>query len=116
MTYQDVEYKLAQYAQWCGNPLRALDYPGRAIYARAIPDAIDPDALPAMTDAEARVVGDALLALKRFNDKAHIAIVARFLGDMTDDEIGRKHRFGSRYRVHDLRIKGYWFLQGRLSA
>ena len=112
--YHDVEYKLAQYAQWCGNPLRSLGFPGRPIYARAIPDALDPEALPDMTDEEAQAVGSALLALKRFNDKAYTAIVARFLGGLNDDDIGRVHGLGSRPRVHDLRIRGYWFLVGRL--
>lgn len=114
--YQDIEYKLAQYAQWCGNPLRALGYPRQAIYARAIPDGVNPDALPEMSDDEAQVVGEALTALKRFNKTAHTAVAARFLGDMTDDMIARKHRLGSRQRVYDLRIKGYWFLQGRLGV
>lgn len=115
MTYQDVEYKLAQYAQWCGNPLRPLDYPGRSIYARAIPDAIDPEALPDMTDDEARVVGEALLALKRFNDKAHTAVTAHFLANLNDDEIGRRYGLGSRANIHQLRLRGYSFLQGRFS-
>lgn len=116
MNYQEVEYKLAQYAQWCGNPLRALGYPRCAINARDLPDAVNPDALPDMTDDEARIVGDALLALKGFNAQAHTAITARFLGRLNDDEIGRSHGIGSRPRVHELRIKGYWFLQGRLSV
>ena len=114
MSYQDVEYKLAQYAQWCGNPLRSLGFPGRPIYARAIPDAIDADALPDMTDEEAQAVGSALLALKRFNDKAYTAIVARFFANMNDDDIGRRYGFGTRKRVYEKRMRGYWFLAGRL--
>ena len=110
--YQDVEYKLAQYAQWCGNPLRPLDYPGRSIYARAIPDAIDPEALPDMSDDEAKVVGEALLALKAVNPPAHTAVTARFLGRMCDDrEVGRKYGLGSRVHVYQLRLRGYSVLQ-----
>lgn len=116
MTYQDVEYKLAQYAQWCGNPLRSLGFPGRPIYARAIPDAIDADALPDMTDEEARVVGEALLALAKVNKPAYTAIVARFLGGLNDDEVGRRYGLGKRNRVYEIRLRGYSFLQGRLSA
>lgn len=112
MTYQDVEYKLAQYAQWCGNPLRALDFPGRSVYARIIPDALDPEALPDMTDEEAQMVGDALLALARVNKPAHTAIVARFLGYISDDrEIGRRYGLGSRANVHQIRLRGYSALQ-----
>lgn len=112
MNYQDVEYKLSQYAQWCGNPVKSLDYPGRSIYARAMPDAVNPDALPVMTDAEARVVGDALLALKAVNPPAHTAITARFMAHIGDDrEIGRKYGLGSRATVHQLRLRGYSALQ-----
>ena len=112
MTYQDVEYKLAQYAQWCGNPLRPLDYPGRSIYARAIPDAIDPEALPEMTDDEARVVGEALLALKRNNHAAYATIKARFLHGMVDDaEVGRRCKLGSKMTVWRIRQQAYSFLQ-----
>ena len=111
--YEAVEYKLAQYAQWCGNPLRALDYPARSIYARVIPDALDPEALPDMTDEEARVVGEALLALARVNKPAHTAIVARFLGGLNDDEVGRRYGLGRRNRVYEIRLRGYSFLQGR---
>lgn len=114
MTFADVEMKLAQYAQWVGNPLRPLDFPGQSIYARSIPDTIDGDALPQISDDEARVVGDALQALKRFSDKAHTVIVARFFGNLTDDVIGRKYGVGTRKRVNELRIRGYCFLSAKL--
>lgn len=113
--YQDVEYKLAQYAQWCGNPLRALGYPKASIYARDIPDAAD-DALPEMSDAEAQVVGEALLALAKVNKPAHTAIVARFLRGLNDDEVGCRYGLGRRSRVYEIRLRGYSFLQGRLSV
>lgn len=110
--YQEVEYKLAQYAQWCGNPLRSLGYPRQAIYARAIPDAINPDALPDISDDEAQVVGDALQALKLVNREAYTVIVARFFGHIGDDrEIGRKYGLGSRVNVYQLRLRGYSALQ-----
>ena len=114
MTFAEVEMKLAQYAQWAGNPLRPLGYPGQSIYARSIPDTIDSDALPPISDDEARVVGDALQALKRFSDKAHTVIVARFFGNLTDDVIGRKYGVGTRKRVNELRIRGYCFLSAKL--
>ena len=113
--YHDVEYKLAQYAQWCGNPLRALDYPARSIYARVIPDALDPEALPDMTDDEARVVGEALLALKRVHPERHQVIEGRFMRHLNDDEIGRQYRLGARRTVYNLRVGAYLYLQGRLS-
>lgn len=116
MTFADVEMKLAQYAQWAGNPLRPLNFPGRSIYARAIPDTIDEDALPALSDEEARAVGNALLALKQHQPQSHRAIEARFFFRMADDEIGRRCGLGARKRVHEIRQRGYAFLQGRLSV
>ena len=116
MTFAEVEMKLAQYAQWAGNPLRPLGYPGRSVYARAIPDSLDEDALPQISDDEAQVVGDALLALKQFSDKAHTVIIARFLGNLTDDAIGRKYGVGTRKRVNELRIRGYCFLSAKLCS
>jgi len=116
MTYQDVECKLAQYAQWCGNPLRALGYPKASSHAWGLPDAVDADALPDMTDEEARVVGEALLALAKVNKPAHTAIVARILGGLNDDEVGRRYGLGKRNRVYEIRLRGYSFLQGRLSV
>ena len=95
--------KLAQYAQWAGNP-------------RAIPDTIDEDALPALSDEEARAVGNALLALKQHQPQSHRAIEARFFFRMADDEIGRRCGLGTRKRVHEIRQRGYAFLQGRLSV
>lgn len=115
MTFADVEMKLAQYAQWAGNPLRPLDFPGQSIYARAIPDEIDEDALPPLSDDEARAVGNALLALKQHQPQSHRAIEARFFFKMADDEIGRRLQIG-RNRVHEIRQRGYAFLQGRFST
>lgn len=116
MTFADVEMKLAQYAQWAGNPLRPLNFPGQSIYARAIPDEIDEDALPPLSDEEARAVGNALLALKQHQPQSHRAIEARFFFRMADDEIGRRCGLGTRKRVHEIRQRGYAFLQGRLSV
>nr|DAF58250.1 MAG TPA: DNA-directed RNA polymerase subunit alpha [Siphoviridae sp. ctMBu2] len=116
MMFAEVEMKLAQYAQWAGNPLRPLNFPGRSIYARAIPDTIDEDALPALSDEEARAVGNALLALKQHQPQSHRAIEARFFFRMADDEIGRRCGLGTRKRVHEIRQRGYAFLQGRLSV
>ena len=111
MTFADVEMKLAQYAQWAGNPLRPLNFPGRSIYARAIPDAIDEDALPPISDDEARVVGDALLALKQHQPQSHRAIEARFFYHLSDADTGKRWRLGSRANVCQLRLRGYSFLQ-----
>ena len=116
MMFAEVEMKLAQYAQWAGNSLRPLNFPGRSIYARAIPDTIDEDALPALSDEEARAVGNALLALKQHQPQSHRAIEARFFFRMADDEIGRRCGLGTRKRVHEIRQRGYAFLQGRLSV
>lgn len=115
MTFAEVEMKLAQYAQWAGNPLRPLGYPGRSVYARAIPDSLDEDALPQISDDEAQVVGDALLALKQHQPQSHRAIEARFFFRMTDDEIGRRLQMGKN-TVYNLRCRAYSFLQGRLST
>lgn len=110
--YQDVEYKLAQYAQWCGNPLRALGYPKASSHAWGLPDAVDADALPEMSDEEAQMVGDALLALAKVNKPAHTAVTARFLGRISDDrEIGRRYGLGSRVQVYQIRLRGYSALQ-----
>lgn len=115
MNYQDVEYKLSQYAQWCGNPVKSLDYPRRSIYAKAIPDELDPNALPDMGDDEAQVVGDALLALKAHHPERFRVVEARFMQNMNDDEIGRAYRLGTRRTVYSLRMGAYLFLQGRMS-
>ena len=108
--------KLAQYAQWAGNPLRPLGYPGRSVYARAIPDALDEDALPPLSDDEARAVGNALLALKAHHPERFQVVEARFMKRMNDDEIGRAYRLGTRRTVYSLRMGAYLFLHGRLSA
>ena len=114
MTFAGVEMKLAQYAQWAGNPLRPLNFPGQSIYARAIPDEIDEDALPPISDDEAQVVGDALLTLKAHHPERFQVVEARFMKHMNDDEIGRAYRLGTRRTVYSLRIGAYLFLQGRL--
>lgn len=111
MMFAEVEMKLAQYAQWAGNPLRPLDFPGQSIYARSIPDTIDSDALPPISDDEARAVGNALLALKQHQPQSHRAIEARFFYRLSDADAGKHWQLGSRANVCQLRLRGYSFLQ-----
>lgn len=111
--YLDIENLLLRYGRWVRSGDGRVGYPRCAAFAAAIPAVIPDDAVADMADSEGERVGRALQALKTVNDDAHKALVVRFVYGVTDDTTaGRQFGLGSRARVHQLRLRGYSFLQG----
>lgn len=115
MTYLDIENLLLQYARWVRLGQARLGYPREAAFAHAIPQVIPDDAVADISDSEGERIGRAMMALKAANLDAYTALEARFIYGQEDDcMVGKRWNLGSRAHVHQLRLRGYSFLQGFL--